>query len=214
MIKKIFRSHIWKINFVLLIVLMLSIIGNINAISSVASSNWLGYAVYRDGVVAGANVNDHAALMNSRTKNIYPPVLHAVGYGGTVKWDEWFNFEKNNTYLGIYKPKSATMTSTLQNSFISKARELRGISYNILDQIVYNAGSATYVKPEHISKLRCDGVVEYVYEWYGYRVGGADGKWDITRNLTANYWEHSGFFITPRKQRSGLLQRVTTAYPN
>lgn len=78
MIKKIFRSHIWKINFVLLIVLMLSIIGNINAISSVASSNWLGYAVYRDGVVAGANVNDHAALMNSRTKNIYPPVLHAV----------------------------------------------------------------------------------------------------------------------------------------
>lgn len=159
-------------------------------------------------------MNDHAALMNSRTKSIFPPVIHAVGYGGSVKWDEWSNFEGNNSYLGIYKPKAATMSSSLQNTFIAKARELRGISYNVLDQIVYSAGDSIWVRPEHISKLRCDGVVEYVYEWYGFRVGGADGKWDITRNLTANYWEHSGFFITPRKQRSGLLQRVTTAYPN
>lgn len=58
-----------------------------------------------------------------------------------------------------------------------------------------------------------DGVVEYVYEWYGYRVGGPDGKWDITRNLVDNYWEHSGFFITPRKQNQGLLTFVSSSEP-
>lgn len=30
--------------------------------------------------------------------------------------------------------------------------------------------------------MRCDGVVEYIYEWYSYRVFGNDTQWDVTKN--------------------------------
>ena len=200
------------INILLVFTLIFSIFSNFESFSAYAASAWKGYAVYRDGVVG--DLNDHAALMDTNSISEYKPIIHAVGYGDVVQWDTWDNFLGGNNYLGIYKPKNCTITSTLAGSFISKARELRGISYNLLDQIVYSAGSNTWVYPENISHLRCDGVVEYVYEWYGYRVGGPDGEWDITRNLTANYWEHSGFSITPRKQNRELLTFVSSSVPN
>lgn len=201
-----------SVNILLFVVLVLAVFVRVGCAEAHAAGTWKGYAVYRDGVVG--NINDHAALMDENHIGFSKPVIHAVGYGDTVKWDTWDNFLSEKNYLGLYKPNGCNITSTRANSFISKARELRGISYNMLDQIVYSAGSSTWVKPEHISNLRCDGVVEYTYEWYGWRVGGPDGKWDITRNLTANYWEHSGFFITPRKQRSELLTFVSSSLPN
>jgi len=206
------NKAIKAVNIFLSVILVFSIFVQIGNISAYASSAWKGYAVYRDGVVG--NLNDHAALMDTNSISEYKPILHAVGYGDVVKWDTWDNFLDGNNYLGIFRPNNCTISSTLADSFISKARELRGISYNVLDQIVYSAGDSTWVLPEHISNLRCDGVVEYVYEWYGYRVGGPDGEWDITRNLTANYWEHSGFFITPRKQHEELLTFVSSSEPN
>ena len=205
-------SIISKLNKILVVIFAFSIVSSSNSLIQ-AASNWKGYAVYRDGVFF--NLNDHAALMDTENISIYLPIIHAVGSNGTVKFDHWSNFLGNNNYLGIYRPKNVSMTSTIQNSFVAKARELRGISYTVLDQIFYYIPETKmWVYPENITKLRCDGVVEYVYEWYGYRVGGADGKWDITRNLRANYFEHSGFNITPRKQRSGLLTKVSSGLPN
>ncbi len=103
---------------------------------------------------------------------------------------------------------------TIQNSFVAKARELRGTEYKFWGQIDYEADNSTWVYPRHITKIRCDGVIEYVYEWHGYRVGGADGKWDISRNLRSNYNEHDGFNITPRKQNRELLFKVSSNLPD
>lgn len=207
------KFNLWSIiNLSLIIALLVVVAIRVGVTEANAAGTWKGYAVYRDGVVM--NVNDHAALMDENNIGLYKPIIHGVGYGKTVQWGTWSEFLDGKNYLGLYRPKNCTITSTLANSFISKARELRGISYNVLDQIVYSAGSNTWVKPENISHLRCDGVVEYTYEWYGYRVGGPDGEWDITRNLTANYWEHSGFFITPRKQHENLLTFVSSSVPN
>lgn len=206
------KKAMTAINILLGLVLVFSIFIDIGTFSASAASAWKGYAVYRDGV--GGDLNDHSALMDTNSISEYKPVLHAVGYGDVVQWDTWDNFIGGKNYIGLFRPNNCIISSTLANSFVSKARELRGISYNLLDQIVYSAGSDTWVLPEHISHLRCDGVVEYVYEWYGYRVGGPDAEWDITRNLVANYWEHSGFFITPRKQNSELLTLVSTSVPN
>lgn len=197
-------------NFALMCILICSFVFNIVSFAD-SDPAWKGYAVYRDGVAG--NLNDHAALMDENSMDYSRPIIHAVGSGSPVDWDSWEDFLAGNTYLGIFKPKNCTINTTLGNSFISKARELRGISYNVLDQIVYSAGDSYWVWPEHISHLRCDGVVEYVYEWYDYRVGGPDNEWNITRNLVANYWEHSGFFITPRKQHQELLTRVSTGLP-
>ena len=165
------KLNIWSIiNLSLIIALFVVVATRFSVAEANAAGTWKGYAVYRDGVVL--NINDHAALMDENNIGVYKPIIHAVGYGNTVQWGTWSEFLDGNNYLGLYRPKNCTITSTLANSFISKARELRGISYNVLDQIVYSAGSSTWVNPENISCLRCDGVVEYTYEWYGYRVGG------------------------------------------
>ena len=86
-------------------------------------------------------------------------------------------------------------------------------SNDLFNQIAYSAGSSTYVLPEHITQLRCDGVVEYTYEWYGWRVGGSNTAWDISRNSYQNRIEHSGTHITPRKQHEELLAFVISTPP-
>lgn len=149
------------INLSLVLVLFLVVVVRVSATEASAAGTWKGYAVYRDGVAF--NINDHAGLMDENHIGLYKPIIHAVGYGEDVQWGTWSEFLGGNNYLGLYRPKNCTITSTLANSFISKARELRGISYNVLDQIVYSAGDNTWVWPENISHLRCDGVVEYTY---------------------------------------------------
>lgn len=205
------KSIISKINLSLLLMLCLVLVVRVSVMEAHAAGTWKGYAVYRDGVVM--NVNDHAGLMDEDNISFALPVIHAVGYGEDVQWGSWSEFLNGKNYLGLYKPNGCSITETRADSFIAKARELRGISYNVLDQIVYSAGDSTWVLPEHISHLRCDGVVEYTYEWFGWRVGGPDGEWDITRNLVENYWEHSGFAITPRKQHEELLTFVSSSLP-
>jgi hypothetical protein len=181
--------------------------------NALAAAPWNGYAIYRSGVMW--NLNDHAGLMDGSTMNDPNPVLHAKGYGDTVKIDSWINFTASNAlFVGVFKPNNCTITPTIAGYFVAKARELRGIPYNVLDQIVYDAGSSYWVYPGDITHLRCDGVVEYVYEWCSFRVGGPDSSWDISRNLIANYWEHSAFFITPRKQHTELLTFVQSGVPN
>lgn len=204
------------INIFLVIVLFLSVFAPLQSVFAYTTdTEWKGYAIYRDGISGGnLNVNDHAGLMDEKNKNVSSPVLHAPGYGSDVRWDTWDNFIAGEGYIGIFKPKNVTITAAKANSFVSKSRELRGIAYNVLDQIVYSAGSNSHVLPEHISHLRCDGVVEYTYEWYNHRVGGGDNSWDISVNETDNYWAHSGFGITPRKQNRELLYKVSSGLPN
>lgn len=210
------NKYIKSINIALVVILILSIIAPLQSVFAYTDgSEWKGYAIYRDGISGGnLNVNDHAGLMDEKNKNVYKPVLHAPGYGSNVEWGTWDEFINGKNYLGIFRPKNITITETKANSFVAKARELRGISYNVLDQIVYSAGSNDYVRPEHISHLRCDGVVEYTYEWYNHRVGGGNNSWDISVNELDNYWAHSGFEITPRKQNQELLYKVSSTWPN
>lgn len=199
------------INISLLVVLLFSVITNINSFTSFAASTWRGYAVYRDGVVL--NLNDHAALMYEGSKDDNLPILQAPGVGSVVKYDTWEGFIANGQYIGIYKPKNCNMTTTVANQFQSLARELRGISYTLWDQIDYYASSSMWVRPEHIGNLRCDGVIEYVYEWYGYKVGGIGDAWDITLNDNRNYLQHTGFLINPRRQHTELLQYIGSFEP-
>lgn len=196
------------INFVLGTVLVCSITAKWlpNYASAVTSGECKGYAIYRDGVMLG--VNDHAGLMDENNLRCYLPIIHAPGPNQTVEWGTFDEFLSGNSFLGVYSPKNCAMNEATRDSFVAKARELRGISYTFLKQIYYNAGENTWVLPENITDLRCDGVVEYVYEWYGYRVGGGDTTWDITRNSSENLKAHSNWKITPRIQNQSLLDRV------
>lgn len=215
--KKKMRFHDW-LNVVLATALITTVaVKQVASIQAYASGNWKGYAIYRDGVIGtifGNSVNDHAGIMGEENINISLPVIHAPGPVYTVSWGDFYSdFKLNHTFLGIYKPAGYSMYTARQNSIAAKAQQLLGISYTIFDQIDYDAGTDYYVEPEDITDLRCDGVVEYTYESLGFRVGGADGKWNIAINNSNNYNEHIGIKITPRKQNQDLLTQVTTNAP-
>lgn len=65
------------------------------------------------------------------------------------------------------------------------------------------------IEPYDIASLRCDGFVEYCYEYYGYRVYGPNGGWDISYPSLANKDNHSLNYIMPKSQAQDFLDFVT-----
>jgi hypothetical protein len=173
-----------------------------------------GYAVYRNGVVV---VTDqwHAAVMSLPHWNTNTlPVIHHPG-SDYVQYGTWPEFMGGKTYQGTYRPKTAP-TSGDRDNFLYMARRLidERIPYSLLYQVDYNYSTAgTWVDPSEITGMRCDGVIEYIYEWYGFRVYGDSTHWDVTR---AGFWnrdDHSGTAVTPRIQAQSYLTKVTSSLP-
>ena len=195
-------------------------VSEVRSEASISSlSSYIGYAVYRDGVGGVVNLNHHAAIMNLLKANQTSPledltnkvVIHAPGSPLNVKLGSWNEFLSGHDFVAVCRPFSCSMTTTNMYAFKGKAMTLIGISYYLLGQIKYtylNDGST--IQPSIITNIRCDGVVEYVYEYYGYRVGGSDSYWNISINSLGNKNEHSSFNITPKKQNENLLYRVST----
>ncbi|MBR5367642.1 MAG: hypothetical protein IK138_00030 [Lachnospiraceae bacterium] len=194
---------------VFLLIVMTILLGRNTDVEVQASGDWRGYAVYRDGVVG--NLNDHAALMDSSNIMVNYPIIQASGPGCSVDWVSWFGFTTGENYLGLYKPYNCNM-SQWGATFVSKARELRGTSYYFWGQIYYEA-SGTYVLPREVLGMRCDGLVEYVYEWFGFPVYGGQ-FWDITKNDTDCFDQHDTLTtINPRLQHEDYLDFVSSSSP-
>lgn len=181
--------------------------------ASAATGNQ-GYAVYRDGVLA--NYTWHAAIMSLPHWNTSSlPVIHHPGSGQWLEYGTWGEFLSGKVYQGTYRPKTAP-TSANRDSFLYMARRLvdEQISYNLLYQVYYNTTAAgTWVDPGEITSMRCDGVVEYIYEWYGFRVYGSDTYWDVTKAGWSGREHHSGTLVTPKSQALAYLTRVTSSLP-
>ncbi len=64
------------------------------------------------------------------------------------------------------------------------------------------------IEPYDIASLRCDGLVEYCYEYYGYRVFGSDDSWDISK--PGSTFHHSASNIMPKVQAQQYLSQVLT----
>ncbi|MFZ3590257.1 hypothetical protein ACOI1C_13570 [Bacillus sp. DJP31] len=141
------------------------------------------------------------------------PVVHHHGTG-YVKWASWSDFLDGYNFKGVYKPKSYTSSSD-RDLFVSMGRRLvtEAISYNVGYQVYYDTGaSGSWVEADEITSMRCDGVVEWIYEWYGHRVYGSDTKWDVSK---ADYWirdHHGGTLITPKRQKD-YMSLVTASTP-
>lgn len=171
-----------------------------------AASGNQGYAAYRDGVFFGFDW--HAGLWDEPASNYVLPILHAPGTGSVVQWDSWDNFIDGNNFKGTYKPNEFA-SSSMRDAFVAMGRNLRteNISYNLAYQVYYSTSDASnYVRYDEISSMRCDGVIEYIYEWYSYRVYGSDARWDVTKNDFWNRDHHSGTAITPKKQVGYLTE--------
>lgn len=171
-----------------------------------------GYAVYRDGV---AVIEWHAAIMDDPHYNTTSsPVIHHPG-DGWVRFGSWAKLLDGQNYKGVFRPK-ATANSAARDNFNTMARKLatEQIPYSLLFQVDYNSFSVgSWVEPSEISAMRCDGVVEYVYEWYGFRVYGNDGQWDVTRADPVIKALHSGMAVTPKIQANSHLTKVSSSLP-
>jgi hypothetical protein len=117
--------------------------------------------------------------------------------------------------MGVYQPKK-TPTSIDRDNFRYMARKLKDeqIQYTVAEQVMYNDTTAgSWVDPWEVAAMRCDGVVEYVYEWYGFRVFGNDTYWDVTRTSRMGRDLHAGIGITPKKQAQSYLYKVSSSLP-
>jgi len=172
-----------------------------------------GYAVYRDGVLG--NYTWHAAIMSLPHWNSGSlPVVQHPG-SGWVEYGTWPEFIGGKVYQGTYRPKTAP-TSVNRDSFLSMERRLvdEQINYNLLYQVYYNTSTAgTWVDPGEVTSMRCDGVVEYIYEWYGFRVYGSDTYWDVTKASWSGRERHSGNSVTPKSQAQSYLTKITSSLP-
>lgn len=185
------------------------------AVPSEAATGKQGYAVYRDGVLGP--VNWHAGIMDKASKDDIYPVIHSAGSGHNVaygSWDEFMNVSENCSFVGYYRPVSQNPTSTQRDAVNAVARQLAAdfIGYTIGAQIAYDEDSSTtkaVVQPSDIESMRCDGVVEYCYEYNNIRIYGDDGNWNISKWGGEYKSKHEGFGITPRKQAQDYMYLVS-----
>lgn len=112
----------------------------------------------------------------------------------------------DNKFKGVYKPKSDPISSA-RDLFVTMGRKLKDeqISYNIFYQVYYDTSSSgNWVGADEVISMRCDGVVEFIYEWYGHRVYGSDTYWDVTKSSFEGREHHANASIKPSTQKDYL----------
>ena len=108
-----------------------------------SSSNWDGYAVYRDGVTsAGIEINWHAGIVVSSSGNYttIEDIAHHSGEGAT-SLASYSEFLDGNSFMGGYR--KTTNTST-RNKIVATSNEMveEAISYTVFSLITHNASSS------------------------------------------------------------------------
>ncbi|MPM56990.1 hypothetical protein SDC9_103807 [bioreactor metagenome] len=183
-----------------------------------ADLGYISYAVYRDGVeLQVPNVDVwHAALMDVYYKTSSGDVvIHALKYS-YMSYGTWYEFltgqGAGGDYMGTYRP-NASMSSLARGNVNARANYLvdEGIAYYLLKQMSISTSGLSVgdkIPVGNILSIRCDGVVEYCYEYYGFRVYGSDTLWDISTHGAGVIDHHSYLFISPREQAEDYLTQV------
>ena len=198
---------------IVIVLLTLVLIISAFSVNVFAATGCQGYAIYRDGAFLGTTW--HAGLMDEPKSTNYLPVLHIGGLNEGVTWCSWSTFINGNVFKGVYKPKSG-ITSSGRDNIVAMGRRLRteDLGYTPLSQIDhFVTNSSSWVFPSDLWLIRCDGVVEYCYEWYGYRIYGNDTYWDITRGGFLTLDHHSGTAVTPKSQAQSYMTKVQSSAP-
>ncbi len=181
---------------------------------SFASTNVKGFSVYRQGNFP--NPSGHAGLVNSSNIEATDAIIHII------RGDENYltrktsldSFIDDQDFYGYYVPEDlknlsiADRTNKLA-SVIAKAQTIATINknslgYNLTYQVWYSSdrNNNKIVDVTEISSMRCDGLVEYCYEYYGLSVYGGD----ISKFDTSIRNSHSAPNITPKQQIKHYLK--------
>lgn len=171
---------------------------NATSITPRSTSNRLGHAIYRDGV---AVIEYHAGLVAHSQGPEYDDtgdwVIHASGASGSIveyaTFDEFMK-TSNNTYIGEYYMDGMSLTDHYNIFFTAVDLTNESIGYTLWSIFTTDLTSGT-IEPSDINKMRCDGVVEYSYEYNNIKVLGGSTNWDVSTVSGLN--AHSG---TPKSQ--------------
>lgn len=176
---------------------------------STTTSYW-GYTAYNNNVKISSNWKEwHAALIVSDEGDL---IQHRGKDGVHVTKDDWSSIGE---IVGIYRPRTP-MTTKQRSLVVATANKLVLLKIPYISglipayPIVYDGnGNGVKYEPEDIKEIRCDGVVEFCYEYNGIKIYGEDNLWNIT-----NPNELLGHLtMLPSGQASSMtLVRTTTPY--
>lgn len=208
------KSIIYSKKYRLLLIMALCAILAVTFLfNSFAAVNAKGFSIYRQGNVP--NPSGHAGLVRSNNVSASQAIIHVLSGGNSLVRKTSLNtFIDNQDLYGYYVSKTlkdlndADRTNKL-SSVISRAETLATISnddlvYNLVYQVWYSKDSNSNgrVDTNEITSMRCDGLVEYCYEYYGLSVYGGD----ISKFDTSIRNNHCAPNVTPKQQIKHHLQ--------
>lgn len=178
------------------------------------ASGFQGYAAYRDGVTTDTiNLNWHGAIIaGPETSMSYYIFAQARGVGSTTELGSYLDFIGRGEPKGYYRPSSTSYSASQRDRVCDTAVDLayERIPYVMTNPISYSMSSIASKKYpiSDILAIRCDGFVEYAFEYNNIRIYGSDENWDISKPGVGPDLEHSGFQLTPRKQANNCMVRM------
>lgn len=176
-----------------------------------------GNATYREGgwITVG---NNHAGLYYGTIGTTHY-VYEIQGVGSSVERNTLSVFIDGKTHYGYFENPS--MSSNSRSNILATASALANnteIGYTGFNPLSYsNTNTSGYIHPNHINNIRCDGVVEYSYEFNDVYVWGKASPNNSTGTPTnfdiskaSNVASHGNlgyddpwFELGPRVQRGG-----------
>lgn len=183
--------------------------------TATTSIDQIGYAAYRDGVdIALGYQNWHGAIIVSRVGDSQS-YAQATGLGYTTEKVTYNGFLGNGTPQGYYRPASTSISSDQRSAVAQTASDLATlrIPYISLSCISFYSVPSSRIsyRPTDIKYIRCDGLVEYSFEYNNIRVcgPGSNRMWDISStSVDAQDWHSGVAAITPKSQAQTYMIRV------
>ena len=196
-----------KINYSIALILIFMLICSTNVFA--AATKYEGMVAYRDGVIGG---EWHAGMWVAPDASYTNPIVHQAG-SGYVTRVSYSGFLNANNFKGVYyKSGAATPREYLKNMALDLTT--RSIAYCSFYMLEHNASSG-YILQSNVKKMRCDGVVEYCYEWYSIELmwcyDGTRRAWDITYTGDCSFHNTLNSF-SPTVQAGKLTKYSSSAY--
>jgi fibronectin type 3 domain-containing protein len=140
-------------------------------------------------------------------------IIEVGGTSNVVRHNNWSSMQDDSDYWGAYTlNNTSSMTFSKRRDIMDTAVNLIGedIGYPVLptpDALRHISNPGTYVNTSEITDLRCDGLIEYCYEWRNEWVWGKNGNnYDISR--ASNVDDHNNFYDWPYNPNTELAPNV------
>jgi len=192
-------------------------IGATQCFAGNTSAQEYGDPVYREASLGPYSDLDHAALFAGISSDNVAKIIHVQLLAPVVRDGNLSDDMSNYTgkqYWGSYNLNNRTLSFSDRKSIMSTAITLKdeNLYYtwgDCLNPIGGDIGS--WITPSEVYSIRCDGLVEYCYEWNDFHVWGKNGSHYDVSNV--NYYaEHNNLYDkiwpnNPDEELAPVVQR-------